>query len=153
MVTDHAATLDPTDVDVGEAIRRARIKLHGSRPRWSFYGSDPVLPIGQLARRLGLSRTTVSNIEAGKRSLAVVELGRFARALETTAVKLLESAQKIAAEREAMAAAIASPPADLPPGRAVCSKCRRIVATRQNGRELRAHKTLGGADCPSRRPL
>ena len=140
MVTNHAASLDPTDVDIGEAIRRARVKLQGSRPRWSFYGSDPELPIGQLARRVGVSRTTVSNIEAGKRSLAVKELGRFARALETTAVKLLESAQKIAAEREATF-------------RAVCSKCRRIVATRQNGRELRAHKTLGGADCPSRRPL
>lgn len=153
MVSDKTAQLGPTDVDVGEAIRRARVKLRGSRPRWSFYGEDPELPIGQLAARLGVSRTTVSNIEAGKRSLAVVELGRFAFALETTAIKLLESAQKIAAEREAIAAAIASPPAELPPGRAVCSKCRRIVATRQDGRELRGHKTLGGADCPNRRPL
>ena len=145
--------LDPTDVDVGEAIRRARVKLRGSRPRWSFYGEDPELPISQLAARLGVSRTTVSNIEAGKRSLAVVELGRFAFALETSAIKLLESAQKIAAEREAMAAAIASPPAELPPGRAICRKCRRIVPTRQGGREVRAHKTLGGLDCPSRLPV
>jgi Zn-dependent peptidase ImmA (M78 family)/DNA-binding XRE family transcriptional regulator len=66
------------DADIGQNIQRAR--YHRG------------LTQAELATAVGLDRTAVSRIEAGTRSLAAIELARFAAALEIPVPDLLQPA-------------------------------------------------------------
>jgi transcriptional regulator with XRE-family HTH domain len=94
-----------TDKDLGAAVRelRERIPKPDDMPRWLWHG----MSMAAVAKALGTSRTTVTNVERGSRSLGAAELWTWAAVLQSTPAELLRRAEKIATQT--------IPPATKPP--------------------------------------
>jgi transcriptional regulator with XRE-family HTH domain len=80
--------MERKDVTVSDASadlnRRAAARIRAVREAAG-------LSQGELAVRVGLSRPSLANIEAGRQTITLRQLGAIAAALGTTAVELLSS--------------------------------------------------------------
>lgn len=84
--------MDPLYEEFGLLVREAR--------------SGAGVSQSELARRIGLSRTSVTNIERGRQHVSLRQLFEIARALDSTPERLLPQRARVAVVSGALRAAI-----------------------------------------------